>query len=189
MTISRAESLSAPDNLLEIWIYPQTFLRWPPTEVMNVGWVTGFILITFTTRWWFQICSIFTLGKSSNLMSIFFRWVAQPSPTRYVFSRIFFKGDQATCLWAQELWNKRFVGHWARNCITLYLRKSIDIATLQINVLSFWMEITNSFVPPAFGSGWCSKAQVMNRWHDIILQDVANSTPPRNQVSEKTLRW
>jgi len=23
---------------------------------------------------------------------------------------------------------------------------------------------------------------VMNRWHDIILQDVANSTPPKNQV-------
>ena len=27
------------------------------------------------------------------------------------------------------------------------------------------------------------KSQVMNRWHDIILQDVANSAPPKNQVS------
>ena len=57
-------------------------------------------------------------------MIIFFQMGGDYPPTRYVFSRIFFLGDQAAWLWAQELWNKRFVGYWARNCITLYWKKS-----------------------------------------------------------------
>ena len=64
------------------WLFSPTTMR------ERLFWVSLFICCWSKTRWWFQICFMFTpnLGKISHFWLIFFRWVFQPPTRKRLFS-------------------------------------------------------------------------------------------------------